>query len=485
MEAAPWERAQLFMDSGGLTPPQKEGNVKKRRRRNVMRDRISAAWLGMAALLFLACFAMVPATWAVDAETQQAPLRLTLNRAIDMALAYNLDMKVAQEEIEAAQELKKEARTGFLPSLSGTYSYRRPSEVPYAVILDNQIDFADRDQYRFTGTVAQPLFTGFAILSNYQLAKLGLDVANLQLAQTRLDLILEAKEAFFAILTAEELREVAEQAEQQLQAELKVAEDFYRVGMSPKIDVLDAEVRLAEAEQQLIRAEKRVRLAEARMNTLLRQPIDQEIVVAEILGHQSYDKAYESCVEISLKERPELLEAEKNVARAEKEITLAKSDYFPEVSLSANYYRAGDEAALDGSDFVDRENWDVVAEATMTFFEWGKTRHATSEKRARLRQAKQAVEQIKDVIRLEVKTSYLNLETAEKNIWVAKKSVTSAEENFRISKERYKEQVATATEVLDAQTRLTEAKTNYTRALAEFNVALARLVRAMGAEEAS
>ncbi|MGD8758164.1 MAG: TolC family protein, partial [Deltaproteobacteria bacterium] len=61
----------------------------------------------------------------------------------------------------------------------------------------------------------------------------------------------------------------------------------------------------------------------------------------------------------------------------------------------------------------------------------------------------------------------------------------SAEENFRISKERYKEQVATATEVLDAQTRLTEAKTNHTRVLAEFNVALARLVRAMGTDEAS
>jgi outer membrane protein len=272
---------------------------------------------------------------------------------------------------------------------------------------------------------------------------------------------------------------------EQLQAELKVAKDFYRVGMSPKIDVLDAEVRLAEVEQQRIRAEKNVRLTKARMNTILRRPIDQEIVVADILCHQPYERTYESCVEISLKGRPEVLEAEKNVARAEKEITLAKSAYYPEVSLSANYYRAGDDAALNGSDFEDRENWDVVAEATMTFFEWGKTRHATSEKRARLRQAGQALEQIKDAIRLEVKTSYLDLETAEKNIWVAKKSVESAEENFRISKERYQEQVATATEVLDAQTRLTEAKTNHTRALAEFNVALARLVRAMGIEEAS
>jgi outer membrane protein len=179
------------------------------------------------------------------------------------------------------------------------------------------------------------------------------------------------------------------------------------------------------------------------------------------------------------------MEAEKNVAKAEKEITLAKSAYYPKVSISGNYYRAGDDPTVDGSGFVDRENWDVMAEATMTFFEWGKTRYAVNEKKSRLRQARQTLQQMVDIVYLEVKTNYLNLQTAERNISVAQKSVESAEENFRISRERYRQQVATATEVLDAQTRLTQARTNYTKALVEFNVARARLIRAMGFEDES
>ena len=346
-----------------------------------------------------------------------------------------------------------------------------------------KFDFADQDQYRFTGTVEQPLFTGFATLTNYQLAKLGLDVAEVQLARARFDLILQVKEAYFGILTAERIKEVAEQSVEQLLAELETAQNFYEVGMSPKIDVLDAEVRLAKAKQQLIRADNALRLAKARFNTILRRPLDQEVAVADILSEEPYEKSYESCLDISLKNRPELMEAEKNIASAEREIVLAKSAYYPYVSLSANYYRAGDDPAVNGSEFTDRENWDVMAVASMTFFEWGRTRYAVNQKRARLRQAKEALEQTKDAVRLEVKTSYLNLEAAEENISVAKKSVGSAEENFRISKERYREQVATATEVLDAHTRLTEAKTNYTRALAEFNVARARLIRAMGIED--
>ena len=448
-----------------------------------MRDKVKAVWLRVVALFFVV--AAVVMLTPVAPQAEGSPSLLTLKQSIEMALEHNLDIQVAREEIQAARERQKEARTGFLPSLSGRYSYRRLGEVPYVVLRAREIDVNDRDQYRFTGTIEQPLFTGFAILSNYQLSRLGLDVAKIQLSRARFDLILQVKEAYFSILTSERIQEVRQQSVRQLRAGLNVAENFYQVGMSPKIDVLEAEVRLAEAKQELIRAENALTVAKARFNTILRRPIDQEVAVADILSDQPYEKPYESCLEISLKKRPELMEAEKNVASAEKEVTLAKSAYYPKVSISGNYYRAGDDPAVNGSDFVDRENWDVMAEATFTFFEWGKTRYATNLKRARLRQARQTLEQIKDDIRLEVKTSYLNMQAAEKNIWVAKKSVESAEENFRISGERYREQVATATEVLDAQTRLTDARTNYTRALAVFNVARARLIRNMGLEDES
>ena len=450
-----------------------------------MRNRARGVCSCAVAIFFLVADVVMLTAMAPEAGAQGGQPLLTLKQSIEIALERNFDMQLAQEEVQAARDRRREARTGFLPSLSGKYTYRRLSEEPYVVFEGREIDIADQDQYNLVATVEQPLFTGLATLSNYQLAKLGLDVAEIQLARTRFDLILQVKEAYFGILTAERIKEVAEQSVRELQAGMEVAENFYKVGMSPKIDVLEAEVRLAKAQQQLIRATNALRLAKARFNTILRRPIDQEVAVADILSDQPYEKPYELCLEISLQKRPELIEAEKNVASAEKEITLARSAYYPKVTLSGNYYRAGDDPGVNGSDFVDRENWDVLAEATMTFFEWGKTRYAINQKRARLRQAKETLERMKDAVRLEVKTSYLELQAAQKNIGVAKKSVGSAEENFRISKERYREQVATATEVLDAQTRLTEAKTDYTRALAEFNVAQARLIRAMGVEDES
>ena len=407
---------------------------------------------------------------------------LTLKESIQLALDRNLTVQVAKEEVNYARERQKETRTGFLPTFSANYNYRRPSETTETfggVTFRNQ----DKNQYRLTGTVAQPLFTGFATLSTYQLANMGLDVAKIQLERARLDLILQVKQAYLEIVRTAKLREVAEQSVKQLQEGVRVATNFVKVGLSPKADLLDAETRLAQAELQLITATNNLRVAKAQLNTVLREPIDTSYEVVDVLTTEPYKRPYQTSQEIALQHRPELLEAKKNVAIAEKQITLTKSDYYPDITLSANWYRQGDDPAVNGSRYTDRENWDIVAGATWTLFEWGKTRYAVNQQRARLRQAKENFEQVKDSILLEIKTAFLTLKAADEGIRVAQKQVVSAEENFRISTERYKEQVATATEVLDAQTRLTEAKTNYTNALVIYNLAQASLIRAMGLEE--
>jgi outer membrane protein len=407
---------------------------------------------------------------------------VTLPDAIRLALERNLDVQLAKEEVDFARQRQNEARTGFLPKLSAEYGYRRPNNTETkigGITLESQ----DQNQYHFTGTVQQPIFTGFATLSTYELARLGLDSAKIQLERARLDIVLSVKETYLTIVQREKIRDVAAQSVRQLQENLKVAENFYRVGLSPKIDVLDAETRLADAELQLIRATNDVAVAKANFNTVLRQPVDTLVEVEDILSTARYEKSYEQSQETALKYRPEVRDAETQVSSAEQQITFAKSGYYPTISFAANYYRLGDTPGVEGSQFTEREAWDVGAIATWTLFEWGKTRYAVFQQEARLRQAKEALEKVKDSVRLDVKNGYLTLQAAYDAIAVARKAVVSAEENFRISTERYKEQVATATEVLDAQTRLTQAKSNYTNTIAIFNVQRARLIRAMGLEE--
>jgi len=174
-------------------------------------------------------------------------------------------------------------------------------------------------------------------------------------------------------------------------------------------------------------------------------------------------------------------EVKVKVEQAQKEVTLARSDYYPDLNFRFNYERVGDKTNVKGNPFRDAERWEVAIGAEWTFWEWGKTHFSVNESKVRLLQAVDTEIQVRDSVTLEVKEAFLNLKESEKNIFVAETAIEQAQENFRMNKERYQEQVATTTDVLDAQTLLTQAEKNYYHALSDYNIDRARLERAIGA----
>jgi len=141
-------------------------------------------------------------------------------------------------------------------------------------------------------------------------------------------------------------------------------------------------------------------------------------------------------------------------------VNVARSEYFPTLSLAANYGRFGDNPSVSGSDFKDAESWYVMGVANWNFWEWGRTKYRVNASKAKENQAVDALKEMNDQIALEINNDYLILQEAEKQIVVSQKVIQQAEENFRISEERFKEMVATTTEVLEAQTLLTKANRN-------------------------
>ena len=407
---------------------------------------------------------------------------LRLDQVIEKALTANHKIFISDIEVRASQEAKKEAVTEFLPKLKTGYGFKYRSEPEWVALEGRRYIVSTQDTYRWTTSVVQTIFKGLATLTNFQIAELELKMAEIRKAATRLDIILEAKKRYFAVQNAKLLVEVGDQTVKSLNEHLSVAREYYNVGLSPKIDVLNAEVDLSDAEQGFEKAKNNVIVAKADLNNIMDISVDSPIEVAGTLEHVPFTTPYEVCSQNALKLRPGLEEAKNRIKIAEKQIRLVASDYFPHVTASVNYNRGGDHLDVDGSEFTDRENWNAMATATWTFFEFGKTRHASLQAKEGLKKAEKQMRIVEDRISFEVKKAYHYLMTAHHNIKVAEKGVESAKENLEISTERYKEQVATITEVLDAQTRLTQARTSLTNVLNEYNVSMAALYWAMGME---
>jgi outer membrane protein TolC len=223
-----------------------------------------------------------------------------------------------------------------------------------------------------------------------------------------------------------------------------------------------------------------VQIAKARFNTILKRKLYAPVNIVDILKYQPNEKTLEDCWAVAVKNRPELKIATLKTEQAGKLVNVARSEYFPTLSLAANYGRFGDNPSVSGSDFKDAESWYVMGVANWNFWEWGRTKFRVNASKAKENQAVDALKEMNDQIALEINNDYLILQEAEKQIAVSQKVIQQAEENFRISEERFKEMVATSTEVLEAQTLLTKAKSEYANALGDYNINYARLQRAMG-----
>jgi len=408
----------------------------------------------------------------------------TLKESIEIALQKSPTLQGAQGAIKAAKYRRLGAISDFLPQVSSEYSYTRLDKVPsfyYPPPLGMTVITGTRDNYNLTNTVTQPVFTGGALINSYLLAKIGVDIARVEFERTRLDLVLHVKEAYYGVLNAEKGLEVAEQAATQLDSHHTVAQAFFDVGIIPKNDLLQVEVQLAQARQNLIKAQNALAIARAVFNTLLRRTITDEVRLEEQLEYIPLTIDVDRFTEEAFRERPELKSSDLGVKAAKKEVGIAASKLFPQVSIVFNYDRFGDEPSVNGSRYSsDADSWNVMGVARWNIWDWGKAWWGVGEQKAKVFQAECALKDLTDAVRLEVTQASLFVVELKQNIQVAETAVGQAEENYRISEERYKEQVATSTEVLDALTLLTQAKTNYYTALSDYNVAKARLQRAIG-----
>jgi len=411
---------------------------------------------------------------------------LTLKESIDLALTRSLAISSAREGVRGAESARKEARTSFLPTLNANYSYTRLNETPETSVFDplipgyRRIQAGTRDNYVWGFEVMQPLFTGGSIANAYKIAKLGVDVSRALQSTTAQDIVLQVKDGYFNILKAERVLEVARQSVAQLRAHRDIAQSFFDVGIIPKNDLLYAEVELAGGMQNLVAAENALELAKARFNTTLRRSIDAPVEVEDILSYQAFEKELDACLKIAFERRPEISLYELQVQQSDRAVDLARSGYYPKVSLVGNYSRYGDDPGVSGGPYLEEEDWYVMAVADWNFWEWGKTKHSVDASKSKSIQAQNDLANVKELIALEVKNAYLALHDAEKRIFVAEKAIVQAEENFRINEERYREQVGTTTDVIDAQTLLTKTKSDYYNALSNYNIAWGRLERSMG-----
>ena len=411
-----------------------------------------------------------------------APVELTLEEAVAMALKSNPAVKISESELEKANWDVSVAKAGKAPSVtlshnasryktgaSSSYYYTGSSIAKYPVpaylttLYANSID------------MTLPLYTGGKLEGTIDNAKLAVKIADLGVTDTQQQIKLNATTGYYKILQTRNLVILNGESLDRLTEHLKNVEAQYNAGTVAKTDVLRSEVEKADAEQNLIIAKNSYELAVSNLNNIISLPLATELSVKDELKYQKYDKTMEECIAVSLNNRPDLAQSKTNVEIAKTNIKVAESGNKLTVSATAS-------EKWHDSDFPGTENntWTIGISANYNLFDAGLTKAQVKGAGAELTKATEQLRQVKDSVQLEVRQAYLNMLEAEKRIDTSKVAVVKGEEDYKIAQVRYSAGVGTNLDVIDSQVALTSAKTDYVQALYDYNTSRANLDKAMG-----
>lgn len=396
-----------------------------------------------------------------------APMELSLEDSIALALKNNNTIKIANSGRENARWQVKEAEAK--KSISSTFQYTA-----------NRYDYDyynTNDGKRFASdlSVSWDVYTGGKVESGIKQARLGLTSSDLSVDAARQQIKYDVASKYFTVLQTRNLVQVDKESVENLTAHLNNVQAQFEVGTVAKTDVLRSQVELANAEQSLIKAENNYQLAVSNLNNVMGLPLNTELEIKQELGYEKYVLSMDDCIAYSLEHRPDLEKAKLSEAISKEAVKAAQADYRPTVTLSAGTNLS--DPSFPGDNYKD---WYVGATASWNIFDAGATKASVKQAEATLEESGHTLNQTKDSVQLEVRQAYLNMKEAEKRIDTSKVAVDQAQEDFKIAQVRYTAGVGTNLDIMDAQVALITAKTNYIQAMYDYNTNKADLERAMG-----
>ena len=444
--------------------------------------------------------ALAAAWLLVTGAVGNAAAPLCLEEAVRMARQNNPLIREAKARSQASVAEHQAMRADLFPKAAVGYSYARLKETPfmyftrttvsphpavapaYVVTGSERIEAATgpQDNFHWEARLSQPLFTGFALTTRVKMARLGVEIGEVEAAQAVDDVVKQAKLAYFDVLLTRRFMETARSAEATLEAHVKDAASFFEQGLIPYNDLLQSQVALADAVQRRTQAEAGGQMAVAALNTVLGLALEAETDVVPVDEAPPVPPALESLIQAAERHRPELRYLDLSLSRLDAAARLAGSAFYPSVALVGLYEQDGDNLRATQNDFRNSYNATVAVQAEWTFFEWGKTRAEVARVKREHEALAAKTDGVRDSIRLEVKNARVNLTVALANIETARAALAQADENLRITRLRYRQQVAPSTEVLDANTAQNQAENNFHAARYSALKAAAELERAVG-----
>ena len=378
----------------------------------------------------------------------------TLDECIGYALEHNIEIKRQELGVSNSEIGLSESRWDYAPSLSAGSSYSISSgrvldQTTYEFIENNVVGSSSAS---VSGSVQ--VFSGMRRHYALKKAKASMKASLADLESVRQDVELNLTAAYLQILCDQENLASAREMASMLESQMEKIQTMVELGRETEADLLQRRSQHYAALNDIAVAEGQCRLSRMELCQLL-EIQDWEDFAIETIETDEYDgmQLFPLTDSISVKSRPEYRSAEAGVEVARRNLQIAKSSYYPTLSLSAGYgtsYSGARQKSVQNPDgtyryevypflrqYLDNGSSYLSLSLNIPLFSGMSTRNSVRRAKNASLDAQYALQTVRKQLSREYEQALIEYQTSCRQYETAKEQLAYAEEAARMMTEKY------------------------------------------------
>ncbi len=418
----------------------------------------------------------------VGIGTAQNPLGL--DEALRLARQNNLQLKKQQQKQKIAEMEVAIKRGQLLPSLdvSVTSSYTDEIarfDLPFTLPgSPGQVELGGHDRTELAIGVRQPLFTGFRLQTQVELAKTALESEQTRLAFLNQQAAYQVYLLFYQAQSLKKERRIQAASLARLDVQLDQARSLFKAAQAMAYDTLQVYNQTLQLKIQMDQNQRDQRLADLQMARLLDLPEVRPVAEADLQKPLEFSLRLDSLKQTATQRRPELSSIRLGQHSAQLSRKLAKSMYFPDIGAEAKYHYAKPGLNQVANQWMDYTTLGVSLQWNL--WRWQQDRHRVEAAEVEYNRLTLEERELLRSIDYEVERSWENATFAAKQIELAERLLAQQQERYRIVSTQQREGVATTNDVIVAEADLTQAELQLQRALIQYYLSQSEIALATG-----
>jgi len=433
-------------------------------------------------------FSLLLLVSALNAQTP--PLRLTIEKAVQMALRNNPDLQASRLEMEKAHERVNEAWSNTMPSIGLTAQYSNALKkpvffLPGSFIGQPQLDIVPIEvgsthSMSLSVTATQMLFNG-AVFIGVGAASIYSQAAEELYRGKQVETATKVRKAFYAVLLATEAVAMMQSTLANVEKNLENVRLMQKQGIVSDYDELRAQVGVDNFRPLVIQSETNRTLSIDGLRAAIGAQTGDEIEIEGSLTFAEYDSGILANAEQAAMESNSNLRALRYQREVnDKFLSVERSSFLPTIAAFGNYQYQGQQNKLDLGNLNLVTTSMVGLSLTMNVFQGFQTNARVDQAKLEIRKTEALLVSAENGIKTAVHSVVGTLKQARKRVETQEKTVEQAERGYRIVTTRFSSGSATQLDVNDAQNALMQAKVNRIQAIYDYLAASADLDQLMG-----